>query len=128
MDVSAVIREVEPAVDPLARAAPVRRRGEDAPQPRSERHDQPAPQRAPLPAPPPATRHIDPSEGVAERASAGLDHSSATARARDAGASSEELRLPGWVRLTYASRARRGWFLPAPTDLAGYGEEEHGKE
>ena len=124
MDVSAVIRQVEPAVDPLAKTAPVRRRGEDAPRPRSERHDQPAPQRAPLPVTRGAARHIDPSEGVAERASAGLDHSRVAARARDAGASSEELRLPGWVRITYASRARRGWFLPAPTDLAGYGDED----
>jgi hypothetical protein len=128
MDVSAVIREVEPAVDPSARTAPVRRRREDAPQPRNERHADPSTDRAP--APPPRTRHIDPHEGVAERASAGINQR-ANARVAEAAAdpaSSEELWIPGWVRITYASRARRGWFLPAPTTLAGYGEEDDVKQ
>lgn len=128
MDVSAVIREVESSVEPSTMAAPVRRRGGEAPEARGERHDPPLADRAP--APPPRPRQIDPSEGVAERAS--LEYEMAKRHVRDAnpeaGATAEELYIPGWVRITYAARARRGWFLPAPTTLAGYGEEENATE
>ena len=125
MDVSAVTREVEPVVDPAAMTAPARRRGQDAPEPRSERHDAPLAERAPAPAPA-RVRQIDPSEGVAERASATYELAKRHAResSGDSAATAEELYIPGWVRITYASRARRGWFLPAPTTLAGYGEDE----
>lgn len=123
MDVSAVRREFRPVVDPLARAAPTRREREDAAGSDDRRDDQPPPHRPRSPVPPPS-RHVDPCEGVAERATSGLDNPRPRAAADVDGTVSEELWIPGWVRLAYASRARRGWFLPASTMLAGYGDED----
>src|SRR4051812_15167880 len=57
-------------------------------------------------------RHVDPSEGVAERASSGIDRLPVVAPSPPR--ESNQLWIPAWVRATYASRARHGWFLPAP--------------
>ncbi|MGH2686457.1 MAG: hypothetical protein ACRDJP_13415 [Actinomycetota bacterium] len=101
MDVSAVTSRSEVSVV-IAASTP---RPADHPPPRPEPRVSQSPDRFAGP---------DPSEAVAERMRAGID----TTR------TSDELWIPAWVRVAYAARARRGWFLPAPTDLAGYGEEE----
>ena len=81
----------------------------------------PAPPEAPTrpPAPPAAhQRAVDPSEALAERLHTGLDRPSALAPPPPSEAT--EVWIPAWVRAQYAARARRGWFMPAPTLLAGY--------
>ena len=70
-------------------------------------------QRPSLPAPEPE-RRVDPSEALSERVRSGIDSTR----------TSEELWIPAWARVAYAARARRGWFLPAPTDLAGMSDED----
>ena len=71
-------------------------------------------------------RAAEAAEAIAERAAAGFARSEGrdAAAALDSAGKAEELWIPSWVRVQYAARARKGWFLPAPTDLAGYGEED----
>jgi hypothetical protein len=114
MDVSAAVR----AVESQAGAAVVRSRNETSvarvPDAAIDERRRAAPEsheRRP---------RLDPSEGVAERAGAGVDRAAAT----DAADGSQELWIPAWVRVAYAARARRGWFLPAPSQLAGYSDDE----
>src|SRR5688572_24992571 len=83
--------------------------------PRTSAAHVPPPKRPP---PPPAGRVVDASEALAERARTGLDRPSVLAPPPPSEAT--EVWIPAWVRAQYAARARRGWFMPAPTLLAGY--------
>jgi hypothetical protein len=70
---------------------------------------------------------VDPLEAYAERAKAGIDRASPSAPAPPDAAIDERAKdvwIPAWVRAQYASRARKGWFLPPLTLLAGYGDGE----
>ena len=71
-------------------------------------------------------RAAEAAEAIAERAAAGFARAEGrdAAAAMDSAGKGQELWIPSWVRVQYAARARKGWFLPAPTDLAGYGEED----
>ena len=114
MDV-AMVREVERTAPPATAAVPVRRREQPASEAAASRRA--------------AARHggpertFDPAEGVAERLGAGVDKLQAESHAATADPPSQELWIPAWVRSTYASRARKGWFMPAPQALAGYSDE-----